>query len=186
VLSAAYSGLRFGELTALTRADVQLTRELPTFRVVKGIRRVQRRWLVSDPKTEAGFRTVALPAFLGPVLTQHMEEYVLPGDAALVFATQSGRPLARSNWTATFARATSKIGLQGTHFHDTRHAASTAAVQAGATLKDTMGRLGQSSTRAAMIYQHTAPDRDQGIARALDVAAADARLGKTIPLRRAR
>jgi hypothetical protein len=38
-----------------------------------------------------------------------------------------------------------------------------------------MARLGYSSTRAAMIYQHATRDRDQAIARALGELASRAR-----------
>ena len=77
------------------------------------------------------------------------------------------------NWTATFKRARKAVGqkqpaLLGIHFHDLRHAAATTAVQTGATLKDTMARLGHASPRAALIYQHTARDRDEAIAAALE------------------
>jgi hypothetical protein len=37
----------------------------------------------------------------------------------------------------------------------------------GASLKELMTRLGHSSTRAALIYQHATRDRDQAIAKAL-------------------
>jgi integrase len=37
----------------------------------------------------------------------------------------------------------------------------------GASLKELMARLGHTSTRAAMIYQHAARDRDEAIAKAL-------------------
>jgi hypothetical protein len=37
----------------------------------------------------------------------------------------------------------------------------------GASLKELMARLGHSSTRAAMIYQHATRDRDEAIAKAL-------------------
>jgi hypothetical protein len=41
------------------------------------------------------------------------------------------------------------------------------AAATGARTKELMARLGHSSTRAAMIYQHATRDRDQAIARAL-------------------
>ena len=183
VLVAAYGGLRFGELTALTRADVILREDkLPVLRVRKSMSRLNGKWLVGSPKSDAGMRNVALPTFLGPILTEHLETQVRAGDAALVFATRSGRPLHNGNWTSTFKRAKTQIGLDDCHFHDLRHAAATAAVQSGATLKDTMARLGHASPRATMIYQHTAPDRDEGIAHALDVVAREAQQGKAIPL----
>jgi integrase len=56
----------------------------------------------------------------------------------------------------------------GLHLHDLRHAGSTWSAQSGATLKEVMARIGHSSTRAAMIYQHATKNRDQAIAAALD------------------
>ncbi len=180
VLVAAYGGLRFGELTALTQADLHLDDpNLPAVTVRKTMSRVKGKWLVGTPKTDAGMRTVTLPRFLHPLLEDHLKRYVRGGPGALVFATASGRPLARSNWTATFHRATHEVGLDDIHFHDLRHAAATAAVQTGATLKDTMARLGHASPRAALIYQHTAQDRDHAIAEALEAAAAKAQQTQT-------
>jgi len=57
--------------------------------------------------------------------------------------------------------------VPGVHFHDLRHTGGTLAAATGATLKELMVRLGHSSTRAALIYQHATRDRDQAIAIAL-------------------
>ena len=172
VLVAAYGGLRFGELTALTRADVTIPKDgLPTVTVRRAMHRINGTWITGTPKSDAGRRTVALPGFLAPILTDHLDTCVGVKDTDLVFATRSGEPLARSNWTATFGRARKQVHLENVHFHDLRHAAATLAVRTGAALKDTMARLGHSSPRAALIYQHAASDRDHAIARALDAAA---------------
>ena len=56
-----------------------------------------------------------------------------------------------------------------------RHTGGTLAAATGATLKELMARLGHSSTRAAMIYQHATRDRDQAIAQALGSLARKAR-----------
>ena len=53
------------------------------------------------------------------------------------------------------------------HFHDRRHTGGTLTATTGATLKELMARLGHSSGRAALIYQHATRDRDQAIAKAL-------------------
>jgi integrase len=53
------------------------------------------------------------------------------------------------------------------HFHDLRHVGGTLAAATGASLKELMARLGHSSTRAALIYQHATRDKDQAIAQAL-------------------
>ncbi|WP_435792251.1 integrase [Actinacidiphila glaucinigra] len=53
-------------------------------------------------------------------------------------------------------------------FYDLRHTGHTLATQSGATLKDAMVRAGQSSERAALIYQHSTLERQKEIAAALD------------------
>jgi integrase len=128
--------------------------------VRRAMHRLNGKWITGTPKSDASRRTVALASFLSPYLTTHLDTFVDESDDALVFATRSRHPLARSNWTATFGRARKEVGLPNVHFHDLRHAAATMAVQTGATLKDTMARLGHSSPRAARIYQHAASDRD--------------------------
>jgi integrase len=60
---------------------------------------------------------------------------------------QPGRP-------RTAARAV--VGLpDGFRFYDLRHTGHTLSTRSGATLKDTMVRAGQSSEKAALIYQHS-------------------------------
>ncbi len=53
------------------------------------------------------------------------------------------------------------------------------AAAAGASLKELMARLGHSSTRAALIYQHATRDRDQMIAKALDGLVRDVRSARS-------
>ncbi|MFB7397494.1 tyrosine-type recombinase/integrase [Streptomyces sp. NPDC056191] len=67
----------------------------------------------------------------------------------------------RDDWTA--ARATA--GVSGdVHFHDLRHTGNTLASSAGASTRELMTRMGHSTSRAALIYQHMTSDRDQHIA----------------------
>jgi integrase len=172
VLVAAYGGLRFSELIALTRADVILPEDgLPKVPVRRAIHRLKGNWVTGTPKSAAGLRTVTLPEFLGPVLQDHLDRFVPEKQSALVFATRSGQPLQSANFGKTWRRVREDAGLPEVHFHDLRHAAATLALQSGATLKDTMARLGHSSPQAALIYQHAASDRDELIAAALNVAA---------------
>jgi len=58
-------------------------------------------------------------------------------------------------------------GLPGFHFHDLRHTGNALASRTGASLADLMARMGHASTRAALIYQHTAQEQDGRIADAL-------------------
>ncbi len=165
LLVLAFGGLRFGEATALHRSEV-----LPggRLRVERSVRRVGGRWVVDEPKTEAGHRTVTLPAAVAAVLQEHLEKHVVPSPDALLFSTSSGGYLARSNWNSTFRRAADAIGLPAVRPHELRHTGATLAAGTGATTKELMRRLGHSSPAAALLYQHAADDRDAEIARALD------------------
>jgi integrase len=52
--------------------------------------------------------------------------------------------------------------------HDLRHTGNTLAAMTGASTKELMARFGQSTSRAALTYQHATQDRDHEIADALN------------------
>jgi hypothetical protein len=56
----------------------------------------------------------------------------------------------------------------GFRFYDLRHTGHTLSTRSGATLKDTMVRAGQSSEKAALIYQHSDRERQKEVASGLD------------------
>jgi hypothetical protein len=56
----------------------------------------------------------------------------------------------------------------GFRFYDLRHTGHTLSTRSGATLKDTMVRAGQSSEKAALIYQHSNEERQRDVAAGLD------------------
>ncbi len=64
----------------------------------------------------------------------------------------------------TYHRARQVAGRPDLRFHDLRHSAATMAAQAGATLAELMARMGHSTAKAALVYQHVAEGRDRIIA----------------------
>jgi|HubBroStandDraft_4_1064222.scaffolds.fasta_scaffold517085_1 hypothetical protein len=68
-------------------------------------------------------------------------------------------------WNSSPHQATT--GLPGVHFHDLRHTGNHFAAATGASLRELMGRMGHSTTRAALIYQHRTTERDRLIAAAM-------------------
>ncbi len=67
---------------------------------------------------------------------------------------------------------------EGFRFYDLRHTGHTLSIRSGATLKDTMVRAGQSSEKAALIYQHSDEEREEEVAAALDATVR--RLGRRL------
>ncbi len=161
ILVLAFGGLRFGEAAALQRKHVSDAK--------LKVERSVRAGVVGRPKTDAGIRTVSVPAFVAQALVSHLEAFVAPGPEALVFATSGGRFVAGQNFSQTMRRAAHRAGVEGhLRTHELRHTGATLAAASGATMADLMARLGHSSPRAALIYQHAVADRDDAIARALD------------------
>ncbi|MFD8324894.1 tyrosine-type recombinase/integrase [Streptomyces lydicus] len=167
VLLAAFTGLRFGELAALQRHDVDLERRTIAVRRSQAETRTQG-LTIKTPKSNAGIRTVAFPASLVEELTAHLGEHAESGRSGLIFVGQRGGRLRRNNFRRVWLPALRAAGLSDVHFHDLRHTGNTLAATGGATTRELMHRMGHSSVRAALIYQHLVNGRDQAIADHVD------------------
>lgn len=166
---AAWCGLRFGEVTALQRGDLDLTTR--TIRVQRGAVRNGSTRVTKDPKSKAGRRVVVMPALIVPAVQHHLDSFVGPEKSALLFSGQHGYLMAPSTLYKPWYRARAKLGYPKLRFHDLRHTAGTLSAQAGATIKEVQDRLGHSTAAAAMRYQHTARNRQEWVANALDELA---------------
>jgi integrase len=166
VLLAAFSGLRFGELAALTRDRIDLKAKTVTVTEAASDMSDGSR-IVGPPKTDRGYRTVAIPTQIVTEIRKHLQAFVGPAPDALVFAGPKGAPLRRNNFHLYWKDARETAGLDLLHFHDLRHTGNTLAAATGASTAELMARMGHASPRAALIYQHATPERDQAIAKAL-------------------
>lgn len=170
VLFAAFTGLRWGEIVALRMVDLDLGQG--TVRVARKFAELQDgRRLAGPPKSDAGVRTVALPAVLVHVVREHLVEFPALGED-LVFRGPLGAPLRRNNFhrSVDWSNLVVKAGLpDGFHFHDLRHTGNNLAAASGASTRELMHRMGHGSMRAALIYQHATSERDREIAAALDL-----------------
>ncbi|HET9142547.1 tyrosine-type recombinase/integrase, partial [Actinophytocola sp.] len=177
VLAAAFTGLRWGELIALRRGDLDLDRR--TVSVPRRLAELQSGAMVAgSTKSAAGVRTVALPELIVPDLRRHLQEFVAASQDALVFLGEKGAMLKRSNWRSAvkWSESIAAAGLPvGFHFHDLRHTGNHLAASAGASTRELMHRMGHGSMRAALIYQHATSARDQEIAAEVSRRAALAR-----------
>lgn len=179
LLLATFANLRFGELAGLHRGDIDLDR--CSVRVARSLVQMNDGKLFEDePKSRAGRRVVSFPREIAPELRWHLERFVEPGGDSLVFVGPKGGRLRRSNFNIIWRKARDAAGLSGLHLHDLRHTGNTMAAATGASLRELMERMGHSSPRAALIYQHATRERDQAIAAAMGEVFASARRKGTI------
>ncbi len=168
-VTATFGSLRWGEVTALRRCDVDTT--IGTVWVRSAFSRTYNGRAVRGPvKSRAGVRAVALPTPIAVNLAEHLDAMEAKENEALIFPGDKGGPLSRNNFNGrvSWTKHVAAIGLPGLHFHDLRHTGNTFAAESGATLRDLMSRMGHDSMRAALIYQHRTQGGDQRIARAME------------------
>jgi integrase len=174
VMVAAIASLRYGEIIALHRRDVDLS--AATIQVRQQYQEVRGQGLVlGPPKSRAGRRTLVVPAALVAILRSHMDEYVPDRMDALVFTGPTGVPILRGNFNKLvgWKVAVASIGVPKLHFHDLRHTGNVLAAASGVSTRDLMARMGQDSMAAALIYQHASRAAAQAIADHLDAQLAE-------------
>ncbi|WP_027345405.1 tyrosine-type recombinase/integrase [Hamadaea tsunoensis] len=175
VLVAAFSSLRWGELAALRRRDVDLADG--TLRVQRKLAALRTGPVFGPPKSKAGNRVVTIPTIAVEPLREHMAEFVGAELDAIIFTGDKGAYLRSGNFlrTVKWAKLRADLGLPANFtFHDLRHTGNGMASASGANLRELMRRMGHSSTRAALIYLHGSPERDREIAEEMDRKAREA------------
>jgi integrase len=184
ILTATLTGLRLGELLALRRRHVDLLHGV--VHVTEQLHELADGTQMSGPpKTQAGRRTIALPAPLVVELEQHLAQFADPGSEGYVFTAPTGGPIRRGNFRSrVWLPALAAIGMEHFHFHDLRHTGNTLAAATGASTRELMSRMGHSSSKAALIYQHATRDRDEAIAKALGEMYDGAGTAKSATVRR--
>jgi integrase len=91
VLLATFASLRWGEVTALTRADVDLGAGLVRVRAAFSYRRAPGGKVTLGPlKSRAARRTVGIPEAIIPALREHLAVFAGPAPSALVFPGAKG------------------------------------------------------------------------------------------------
>lgn len=172
ILAAGYTGLRAGELGALTSDRVNLLRR--TIDVAASMSEVRGEVVIGPTKTGKR-RTVTLPPFLAELLGQHIGRY--PSDEGYVFTSSEGGPLRHRNFMRRhFKAAVAAAELPDTlRFHDLRHSHAAMLIAQGAHPKQVQERLGHSTIRVTFDrYGHLFDGHDDDLLEGLDGLARSA------------
>jgi integrase len=146
VLFLAYTGLRFGEATALQVGDVNLLKR----RIL-----VRRAWsnvkgqLIERPCKNSQVREVPLPEFLAKCIEERIS--VASSKSDLVFTTATGAVIRNERFRRDVLQpALDAAGLPHFTPHGFRHTYAALAVQAGTNPKTLQKALGHSDIRLTM------------------------------------
>lgn len=164
ILFLAYTGLRFGELSALRVRRLDLMRRRAE--IVEAVAEVGGRAVFSTPKSHQ-VRSVPIPRFLVDELAQHVAGQN-PDD--FVFTSPRGGLLRLQNFRHTvFDRAARTAGLDRLTPHGLRHTAASLAITSGADVKVVEQMLGHASATMTLdLYGHLYGDRLDEVADRMD------------------
>jgi integrase len=170
LLAMGFCSLRTGEVFGLRRCDVDPLHGELQVRVQAQELKGAGRTVLDHAKTDAGLRTVSVPSFVMDALVSHMAEYTEADPEAPVFTGPKNTPLRRATFSEAWIAAKKTVGTPaGLRAYDLRHHGGTlTARMPGITTKELMARLGHTSWRAALRYQHATAERDRKIASFLD------------------
>lgn len=182
-----YSGMRRGELLALTWKDLDF--EHRTVSISKAIAKGASGEYIKEPKTKAGIRTLTLPAEVFKRLATWKTEqrlmcvrlgtawagkYGADFDDNFVFIQENGKRMSLYTPNDYFKKVIARYNsehetdpLPDLHLHDLRHCCASMLVESGVPITEISRRLGHAKISTTLdIYSHaTAP---------LDDAASDA------------
>ncbi|WP_189491078.1 tyrosine-type recombinase/integrase [Streptomyces antnestii] len=176
VITAAYTGMRWGELASLRRPAHDPQAATLTIHPDTGnLLEVDGRHGYGPPKTAASVRTVTLPPFLNALLQQDLARH----DREHLFTSTKGKLLRRS----TFARRIWAPASRGTTlpdgttwpalkpgltFHNLRHTHKTWLIEDNIPEVAQARRLGHTLKGIADVYAHVADSVDARLLAALE------------------
>ena len=156
-----YTGIREGELLALTPADIDLEKQ--TLRINKSYQRVNGQDMITSPKTPKSNRTIPIPDKLVTCLKEYMAKcYGLQPDERLF-------PYNKSFLYREITSGCEKSGVKKIRIHDIRHSHASLLVEMGCSPLLIAERLGHEKVQTTMdTYSHLYPNKQVEVARQLD------------------
>ena len=171
-LTAAFTGLRLGELIALHWRDVDFTGSLLR------VRASYAGGALTTPKS-GKVRSVPLAPEVAKALAKLGQREHFIGDDELVFVGEAGSYLDGSALRRRYKRALTKAKLLPLRFHDLRHTFGTRMI-AKADIRRVQEWMGHADIQTTMRYLHYAPREEDArlVAEAFQVKVAEPSVGR--------
>ncbi len=156
-----YTGIREGELLALTPTDIDFTNKTVT--INKSYQRLNNEDIITSPKTPKSNRVIPIPDGLCACLKEYMSHcYELqPGDRLF--------PYTKFYLYHEMERGCKLSGVKRIRVHDIRHSHASLLVEMGFSPLLIAERLGHEKVQTTMdTYSHLYPNKQLEVARQLD------------------
>jgi len=160
-----YTGMRIGELTALTPADIDLAKK--TININKSYQRLNGEDIISPPKTPKSNRVITIPDALCRCLKSYMNRtYALEKNDRLF-------PFTNHFIRHEMDKGCLKSGVKRIRVHDIRHSHASLLIDMGFTPLLIAERLGHEKVETTLqTYSHLYPNKQNEVAEKLDLLTA--------------
>ena len=181
LLTAAFTGLRMGELLALRWGEVDFAAE--TIRVVRSFTIGGE----SSPKSGKP-RSVPMVREVATALAHVGQREHFTGEGDLVFAGAAGGHLDSKEVRGQYKAALDRAKLRNLRFHDLRHTFGTRAVEQAESILELKEWMGHANVQTTMRYLHykSKADAAQRLAVAFADEAPNASADPSAPISRSR
>ena len=155
-----WCGVREGELLALTPADFDF--EKRTVSINKSYQRLNKKDVITTPKTPKSNRVIQMPQFLCDELQDYLKQlYGVEPDSRMF-------PISKSYLHREMGRGCKQTGVKRIRIHDLRHSHISLLIDMGFTALAIAERVGHESIDITYRYAHLFPTRQVEMADKLD------------------
>lgn len=156
-----WCGLRLGELLALTPADFDFGKN--TVSITKSYQRLNKKDVITDPKTPKSKRVIQIPDFLSEEIQEYSSQFYscLPTDRLF--------PVTKSYLHHEMTRGSTEQGIKRIRIHDLRHSHVSLLIEMGFSAVAIADRVGHESIDITYRYAHLFPTKQIEIADKLHV-----------------
>lgn len=156
-----YSGIRQGEMLALTQNDFNF--ESSTVRINKSYARLNKKDIITEPKTPKSKRTIVLPDLNFSMLEKYIHSLVHYQPSQRLFT------LDKSSITRRLDTAAKNKSIERIRTHDLRHSHASHLIELGFSPLLIQERLGHENIETTLqTYSHLYPNKQRDVATKLN------------------
>lgn len=150
-----WTGIREGELLALTKEDIDLERKILHIR--KSYQRLEKMDIITEPKTEKSIRDINLPDFLCDELEDYFGMLYKCKDDTRLFE------VSKHYLQHEMKRGCKESGVKKIRIHDLRHSHVAYLIELGFSPVEIAERMGHESISVTFTYSHLYPSKQKSL-----------------------
>lgn len=156
-----WTGMRLGELLALTPADIDF--ENKTISISKSYQRIEKRDVITPPKTQKSNRIITVPDFLLEYIKDYMNSVYSLKSTDRLFQ------VSKHFMEKEMQRGIKNSGVKRIRIHDIRHSHCALLFEMGISPLEVADRLGHERVETTLnIYAHIYPNKQKKLSDKLE------------------